>query len=537
MSDFADAFEMFRFLRPVWLLTLPPLLLCGWWVRRREDNTRLGEGVIASHLLGPLTVDRRRQRRFRPSDLIIATAMLCAIAAAGPAWRREIPPFFAETAPVVIALEVSSSMLASDVAPSRLERAKQKILDLIDLRTGARTGLVAYAGSAHGVMPLTDDPGVLKVFLEGLDPEMMPEPGDRAAGALALAQDMLVGEPEPGTIVFVTDGIPVSESAAFVGGEESPTAGVVALVIGTTAGGPARLSDGRLALGDDGRPLDTSVDGEELANLESHGVFVVRASVGSGDLTRLTRQIRSNRERAGDDQQVAYRDDGHVLLLPAALIGLLWYRRGFTMQWMLLAILPLGIAVPRAAEADSALLDLWLTPDQQGRLMMEQENPEAAASLFEDPMWRGVALYRSGQYELAAAAFGAVGSADAEFNLGNVRVRQREYRQALMSYESALLLDPEHAGARANRDLVKDILVLLNELREGADSDGKVGADDTKFDLEEGEGKRALIDSSTQLDVGSAEQWMREVETTTRDFLGMRFEIDLQHRRESGTGQ
>jgi Ca-activated chloride channel family protein len=323
----------------------------------------------------------------------------------------------------------------------------------------------------------------------------------------------------------------------FVRDEGSRVASVVALVIGSSEGGPVRLSDGRLALGEDGRPLDTSVDVQELANLESQGVFVVRASVGGADLVRLTRRIRSNRERAGEDQQLTYRDDGHLLFLPAALIGLLWYRRGFTMQWILIAILPLGIAVPRVAAADSALLDLWLTPDQQGRWMMEEENSEAAASLFEDPMWRGVAAYRSGNYELAASAFGAVGSADGEFNLGNVRVRQREYRQALTSFESALLLDPEHAGARTNRDVVKGILALLKELREGADSDGKVGADELKFDLEEGEGKRALIDSSTQLDVGSAEQWMREVETTTRDFLSMRFEIDLQHRNESGSQQ
>ena len=65
MNDFVDALEMVRFLRPVWLLTLPFLLLCGWWVRRRDDNTSLGEGVIAPHLLGPLTVDRRRRRRER----------------------------------------------------------------------------------------------------------------------------------------------------------------------------------------------------------------------------------------------------------------------------------------------------------------------------------------------------------------------------------------------------------------------------------------------------------------------------------------
>ena len=158
MSDLGATLEAFHFLRPLWLGLVPALLACGWWARRREQTTRIGEGIIAPHLLGPLTVDRARRRRVRPSDLMIATSMLGALAAAGPAWRQAESPFFSETAPVIVALETSTTMLATDVSPSRLARAKQKILDLLELRTGARTGLVAYAGSAHLVMPLTDDP-------------------------------------------------------------------------------------------------------------------------------------------------------------------------------------------------------------------------------------------------------------------------------------------------------------------------------------------------------------------------------------------
>src|SRR5262249_26289963 len=120
-------------------------------------------------------------------------------------WKRELPPFVEDKAPLMIALSLSSSMSKTDVAPSRLERAKQKIRDLLAARAGARTGLIAYAGTAHLVMPLTDDRTVIAPFLAALAPGLMPQDGENAAAAVGLATQSLTNETVAGSIILVAD--------------------------------------------------------------------------------------------------------------------------------------------------------------------------------------------------------------------------------------------------------------------------------------------------------------------------------------------
>ncbi|HEB88326.1 MAG TPA: VWA domain-containing protein [Deltaproteobacteria bacterium] len=514
MIGFPDGLGDFHFLRPLWLLLVPILLAFGAWARRRERTIQPGAGVIADHLLAALTVDRATRRRIRPSDFMIAAAGLCALAAAGPAWRPAESPFFRERAPIVVALETTASMLETDVAPTRLERARQKILDLLDLRTGARTGLVAYAGSAHEVVPPTDDPTLLKNFLEGLEPAIMPLAGDETAEAIGLARTMLEGEPLRGTVVLVTDGIPGSQRASLLSDKAGDAPDLAVLMVGRRGTEP-----------------DTPAGTLSRRELEELGIPTIRATVDRSDVERLVRRIRSNRLRVGDDGIPRYRDEGHWLVSVAAVIGLLWFRRGFTMQWAVLVFLCVGLARPVPAHAEGGLVGVWLTPDQQGRLLLERGDAAGAARRFQDPMWRGIAAYRAGDFEAAAEAFRSVETADGAFNLGTTLIRLREFDRALEAYDHALSLDPGHLPARVNRERVERILALLEEMREDSDTGGKLEADELRFDLDEGEGKRVEIDEATRIDPDSAEEWMRLVETRTRDFLEMRFAIDLQHRQ------
>lgn len=526
-----DVLAALPFLRPAWLLAVPLLLALWWWTRHREQGEQPGQGIIAPHLLRHLQVNGSGRRRIRPPDLAIVGALLCTVAAAGPAWRPAPSPFFSETAPVVVALEVSTTMLARDVAPDRLQRARHKVLDLLERRTGARTGLVAYAGSAHMVMPLTDDPGVIASFLEGLDPEVMPLAGDAPEGVLPIAGEMLAAEAQRGTVLLVTDGVPAASIAAFMEYASADGPEVVALVVGTEAGGPVRLAGGGLAADAAGRPLRAAVDTELLDLLEDEaGVAVVRSTVDGADIDRLLRALRSSLARAAPDADLELEDEGRLFLIPAVLLALAWFRRGFTAQWVVMIALAGALgAAPRHADARS-FADLWFTPDQQGRWALEHDDAAVAAERFRDPMWRGVAAYRAGRFQAAAEAFAAVGSADGEFNLGNAQVRMREYRKALAAYERALELEADHAAARRNRDLVVAIIDTVESAREQSDTGGKLGADEVRFDNESDRGERAEVDAATQLDVGSAEQWMRQVETRTRDFLRTRFAIDLQRR-------
>lgn len=198
MSNLAVALDAFHVIRPLWLVLLPVIAALWWLARRTRTHRESSADGLAPHLRAALTVGASSRRHLRPIDGVALTLALLVLGAAGPTWSRTPDPFVAQSAPVVVALEVTPSMAEGDVAPSRLERGKQKIRDLLELRAGARTALVGYAGSAHVVVPMTEDPAVMVPYLEGLTPEVMPEEGERAGDALQLATELLAQEEAPG---------------------------------------------------------------------------------------------------------------------------------------------------------------------------------------------------------------------------------------------------------------------------------------------------------------------------------------------------
>ena len=193
----------FHFLRPYWLLAIVPMVWVWWTVRFRPEGERSEESPISPHLLKALTGKAALQKRLTAVDSVLIAFCFVALSAAGPTWSKKQNPFAPPTPPAVVVVEVSQSMLAGDIQPSRLERAKHKIRDFAELRVGAPTALIAFAGSAHMVLPLTDDPSLFISFLEGLDPEVMPKPGQRVGAALELADALLQEEQNFGAVVEI----------------------------------------------------------------------------------------------------------------------------------------------------------------------------------------------------------------------------------------------------------------------------------------------------------------------------------------------
>ena len=326
--------ESLHFLRPLWLLLLPAIVLVWWLVRRREASRANVGTFVAPHLREALTVNRDARKGIRAVDGVVLTMLFVTIATAGPTWSKQASPWFAETAPLVIAMEVSDSMRSNDLQPTRLDRARFKVLDLVAARTGSRTALIAYAGSAHIVVPPSVDIEVLKPFLESLDPAIMPEPGSWASNVLSLAQTLLGDEVAVGTLLFVNDGFEASDIAALADLAGQPgMPSLAALVVGTDAGGVALLPDGSPVMAKSGGRLDTSIDASLLRRASSEAnISVVRAGTGDADIRQLLRTIQSNLQLA-DDPDAEWLDAAWWLLWPAALLSLLWFRRGWTMQW------------------------------------------------------------------------------------------------------------------------------------------------------------------------------------------------------------
>ena len=198
------AIENFHFIRPGWLLLLPVILWLWWQQRRQQDPLGGWRAVIDDDLLTALTVGRDSGKDWRSAGLL-AGWLLAAIAIAGPTWRPEPSPFADDPVPVMLVLRAGASMDVSDIPPSRMERARLKVSDFADERKGQPLGLIAYAGSAHLVLPPTRDTSVVASMASEISPPVMPNDGDDLPGALDLAAKTL--GPSGGSIVVVTDDV------------------------------------------------------------------------------------------------------------------------------------------------------------------------------------------------------------------------------------------------------------------------------------------------------------------------------------------
>lgn len=293
----------FHFQRPFWLLALIPAIALAVLGRRIADPAARWEHIIDPELLKYLLVDAGPARRITPNAMLLAGGILAVVAVAGPAWRPEPSPFADVEPPVVVLLKVTPSMMTDDLAPTRLDRARQKLSDLLALREGAATGLVAYAGTSHLVVPPTSDPKVVTDFAAALSPRIMPKDGDDLAGGLALAQRMLAGA--GGSILVMTDGVSGEQISRL-----RDVSGITILSLLPSGLESPSLVDAGRAL--DARVIATTPDGSDVA-------AIVR---------RLDRVGRTN-VASGEGQH--WEEAGYWITPVLALFVLLWFRRGWVL--------------------------------------------------------------------------------------------------------------------------------------------------------------------------------------------------------------
>lgn len=304
-----DALDAFHFLRPWPLLAVAPALLLWFALRRANDTTARWRRVIDPTLLKALTIGGERTGAVSPADVLLLAWLVAAVAVSGPTWRREPPPFADPELPAMIVLRVTPSMKTTDVQPSRLARASQKISDLLDLREGAATGLIAYSGSAHLVLPPTTDKSALMTMVAVLSPDIMPRQGDKAVEAIDLAGRTLREGKAGGAILMIADTVAPDQAGALARIKESalPPVTLLAMAPAERVEADANLDAFAKAIG--ARLVETTPDPAD-----------VRAVAG-----RL--QGASSGEAPGEGAQ--WRDEGYWLTPVVALISLGWFRRGW----------------------------------------------------------------------------------------------------------------------------------------------------------------------------------------------------------------
>lgn len=449
----------FHFLRPWWLAILPLGFWLAWRLTRAGGLAgrwrSLVDRALHPYVLASAGASLRERRTFLLLGLGAWT--LATLALAGPTWERLPVPALRSGEALVVVLDLSRSMDAADVEPTRLARAKLKLLGLLERRKSGQTALVVFSAHAFTVSPLTTDTRNIASLVASLSTDIMPSRGSYPEAGLSKGAQLLrqTGV-NRGELLLITDTevSTVAEDSAT----ELRAAGytVHVLAVGTQEGAPISLKGGGFLKDRDGRVVVPQLDVRGLRRLATlGGGRFATLSADDSDLDTIFGAVSSRAGRALDTDDEApdyqtdvWRDEGlwlTLLLLPLIAIA---FRRG----WLVVCCIWLSVPTQRAEAFEWA--DLWLRADQRGEQAFAAEEHERAAALFVDPSWRAAALYRTGDYERSAELLDELDTADAHYNRGNALARSGEFQAAIQAYSRALELDPEHEDARYNRDLL-----------------------------------------------------------------------------------
>lgn len=499
-----SALANFHFLRPWALLALAALPLLWLAVRRSASDAGGWRAAVDAHLL-PHLIERSDGKASRAPRMLAAFGWIIAcIALAGPAWERESMPLLRNEAARVFALELSPTMLAQDVKPSRLDRARFKLDDLLARSRDYQTALIGYAGEAFVAAPLTDDAGTVRHLVESLDPSTMPVPGNTTGRAIDKAVALIEQAGlHRGQIVLIAD---AADGNALAAAKRAHAKGfdVSVLGVGTAAGAPVALAQGDFLKDSGGNVVLARLDESALRELASAGGGRYSTlAADRGDLDALLpddARVDAAKSAEADDEAFGsrWRDRGPWLLLVLAPIALLGFRRG----WLMVVTFAL-VAPPQLARAAS-FSDLWQRRDQQAAAALARGDTKHAAAVAPNAAWSAGAAYRDGDYAKAADGYAHVDGADGAYNRGNALAQLGRYEEAIAAYDDALKHAPGMGDAVANRKIVEDALKRQKEQQKNQqgqknqNSDSAKKQDDQQKSGEGGDSQKQDQDSKQQ---------------------------------------
>ncbi|HEY8518477.1 MAG TPA: VWA domain-containing protein [Gammaproteobacteria bacterium] len=482
-----------HFLRPWWLLALPVGAVLLWWLLRGRSAGSSWRSVVDPALQRHVLAEPEVLAERRWLAVVAAAALTVAtLALAGPAWERLPVPAFRSNEALVVALDLSRSMDAGDVEPSRVERAKLKLLSLLERRAGGQTALVVFSDHAFTVTPLTTDVRTIASLVNVLGTDIMPSSGSAIRAGLAKAAALLQqGGARRGEILLMTDAGVSDEDrelARSIAGEGHV---VHVLAVGTEQGAPIPTRGGGFVTDEAGNVVVPQVNHAALRRLaaDGGGNFAALAP-DDRDLDALfperTLELADIAEAAEEEgaQADVWRDAGVWLTLALLPLVALGFRRGW-----IAGLVAAVVLVPADGAHAFEWSALWKRGDQRGYELLQAGEAERAADVFEDPVWRSAAEYRAGLYAQSAATLQGLDDAEAHYNRGTALAKAGELEAALAALDRALELDPNHEDARYNRDVIREFLEQNPPPQEqqGSSDPSQGGGEQQQASAEQGE--------------------------------------------------
>jgi Ca-activated chloride channel family protein len=475
--------------RWLFLLWVVPLAIAFAWWRLRAQKTDTAR-LASPELLGRLATHRRASRFMWRHVFFIVMILGAVLTLLRPQWGYHWEDVESRGVDIVVAVDLSDSMLAEDVSPNRLARAKRKISDLLGIIEGDRLGLVAFSGAAFLQSPLTQDRGAIEMFLDSLDTDLIPVKGTSLRGALdASLKAFEMAESSSRVLLLLTDGEELDEGS-MQAAELAKQRGVrvYTIGIGTEKGAPIpNAAGGGFRKNPQGEIVFSKLNEEVLTRLaKATGGAFVRSVSDDADLVRIYRdEIRKDVDAGVRKQSRIKRFEERfqwpLALMVFAMIGEVlagvWTRR--TLKKVATTVLVVGgmwMSVP----APHAYAVPFLTDRYRGEQQYRKEKYPEAAQLWEGAAVahpedaeikfnQGAAYYRAGDYAKAQEAWkSAIQSApsisdpkrreklksESLYNLGNAAYRNGKLEDAVSAYRAAKEMDPEDREAAHNLELV-----------------------------------------------------------------------------------
>lgn len=499
-----------NFAQPLWLYALI-LVPIGWlwsyyWAKTNKANSQGLTKFIDQKLLVHLLVNKNNKEVKSNTGWLYTAFTICIILAlANPRWGYKEFDAYQPTASMVILLDLSTSMNATDVLPSRIVRARQNIEDLLNLSHGLKIGLIGFARYPHLISPITDDIQTIRTFLPALDTDLSDLQGNSLSSSLHLATELLAAEPgDKKSILLVSDGnISASNYSKELSALQAKNIQVHVIGIGTDTGAPYKNKNGMLHKVQ-GKVITSKLNSATLKDIAKHGHGIYTEATyndfGLRAILHKAETTRNNQLVEGKIRQ--WNDRYYMFLIPAA--GILLYLMRKRVLYTLIIFLSCSSLLSSNVYAFS-VQDLFTNSEQQGQKLYDAGDFKRSAESFRDPYQKGVALYRDGQFAQAEEQFNKVERSNiktsALYNAGNSQMQQQKWRSAIKSYENVLAIEPYNPSAQHNLELARKMLAANDgQDKEDDNCECKDKDKQSNKDNKEKKGSQDKQDNSTKQD-------------------------------------
>jgi Ca-activated chloride channel family protein len=425
--------EQFHFLRPgAFYLFIPLILIAGLLLLGNREHKKWK--MLVAPVLRPFMFSKSNPwAMLMPLLFFVTGSSFTILGLAGPSWEKKKLPGEKIQAVVLIAVDLSRSMTAKDIQPDRLERAKFKISDFLDANPRAKAGLLAFAGTAHPVLPFTGDYKLIQHQVSSLTERVMPVPGTDIEVLFQAIDTMMERIQAPSTILLLTDAIS-SDEAAVISNYMHSTRHHLEIILFSTHTGAEVPEYPKII---------SKQDPAIIQNLsQDTAITITPLTLDKSDVqgiaSRIAKKLVFEKNEKEDEKE--WNDMGWLLVIPALCICLFWFRRGWVIQW---GLLPLILVIATGCGVNSKHPDWWYGQDYQGQLLENAGRFEEAADKYEDDNHKAIAYFKAGNYEAAADLFALDSSATSSFNRGLALARLGRYDEAEHAFTKAASLDAD----------------------------------------------------------------------------------------------